>query len=83
MLTSNLTTYNLPLQIPKLELELKKHTAMVKISKFETHGSAFSVQLQLGDYMTIALATTISDVIFLTSLTRDVGQTQCMRMILL
>ena len=44
MLTSNLTTYNLPLQIPKLELELKKHTAMVKISKFETHGSAFSVQ---------------------------------------
>ena len=82
MLTSNLTTYNLPLQIPKLELELKKHTAMVKISRFETH-SVFSVQLQLGDYMTIALATTISDVIFPTSLTRDVGQTQCMRMILL
>ena len=84
MLTSNLTTYNLPLQIPKLELELKN---IPQWSKFlglrPTVCSAFNVQLQLGDYMTIALTTTISDVRFPTSLTRDVSQTQCMGMILL
>ena len=70
MLSSNLTTYNLPLRVPKLELKLEHLEHLPQWSRFLV---LRHMVRRLQNKLTIALTTltTISDVRFPTSLTGD------------